>query len=478
MEEDQYRVWRIHIVSPQAYSLGMVFNEYHLEPGVNLFLYDPEMKNVKGSFTSGNNKPSQILPVGHIKGDELIIELQVPTSLTDYGSLSIESVSHAFLDINNLAGTDQCGPGEFGCSQGCEIDINCADGNDWQLTKKSVVRVYTISQYCTGVLVNNTAYDETPYVLTAEHCINKQVIADRSVFLFNYESPSCDGEDGAISMSISGSDSITTGKELDFSLVKLSIAPPDSFDVYYAGWDRSDFQTSGTSTIHHPWGDVKKISHDFEIPSIPSQPGDVPYSDLDDYHYFAYWWIRGWDIGSTEGGSSGSPLFNSGQKVIGLLSGGIARCGDSIGYDAEVNKIIYNQAFNYDDYYTRMRYAWDFNGEEGPSLKPFLDPVNSGAINIGGYHPTSINPKRMITSPRFSIYPNPVSENLYISFKGVSEFVWTLEIYDISGQLRMTKRLDKIGAKSLNTTHLEAGIYLMRFITDGEQEIHKFIKNP
>ena len=59
-----------------------------------------------------------------------------------------------------------------------------------------------------------------------------------------------------------------------------------------------------------------------------------PIRDLDDYYYFSFWWIRGWDIGSTEGGSSGAPLFNAGQRVIGLLSGGIARCGDSIGYDA------------------------------------------------------------------------------------------------------------------------------------------------
>ena len=105
-------------------------------------------------------------------------------------------------------------------------------------------------------------------MLTAEHCINKKEYADKSVFLFNYESPSCFGEVGPVSMSIAGCDTMAVGDSLDFSLVRLSIAPPDSFDVYFAGWDRSDFQSSGTSTIHHPYGDVKKISFDYEIPSI------------------------------------------------------------------------------------------------------------------------------------------------------------------------------------------------------------------
>lgn len=474
--QDQTRIWRIHIVSPEAYSMGLVFNEFHLDPGVRVFLYDPEMKNIKGAFTSGNNKSSRILPVGHIGGAELIIEMQVPAALIDYGTLSIESISHAFLDINHLAGPAQCGPGEFGCSQACEIDINCSEGDDWQLTKKSVVRVFTQSQYCSGVLVNNTAYDETPYVLTAEHCINKQAIADRTVFLFNYESPSCFGVDGSTSMSISGSDSITTGDSLDFSLVKLTVTPPDSYDVYYAGWDRSDFQTSGTSTIHHPWGDVKKISHDFDIPSIPAQPGDVPYSDLDDYYYYSYWWIRGWDIGSTEGGSSGSPLFNSAQRVIGLLSGGIARCGDSIGYDDQTGRVIYNQAFNYDDYYTRMRFAWDFYGTEGPSLMLFLDPVNSGAaITIGGYKPTSTDPRRIVTGPNFNIYPNPASDFLHISPVSSTVSTGVFRIFDISGTLKLSGRLNESGSDRVDTGPLAPGIYLIRFDTDETHENHKFI---
>ncbi len=473
--QEDYMVWRIHIVSPGAYSMGLVFNNYQLEPGVKVFVYDPDMETVKGAFTSGNNKSSGLLPVGHLAGDELVIEMQVPAHMSDYGSLSVESVSHAFLDIHHIAGAPGCGAGEFGCSKGCEIDTQCPDGDNWQLTKKSVVRIFTLSRYCTGVLVNNTAYDGTPYLITAEHCINKQAIAERSVFLFNYESPACHGVDGPLHMSISGSDSIATGDSLDFSLVKLSLTPPDSFDVYYAGWDRSDFQSSESTTIHHPMGDVKKISRDFEIPSIPAQPGDVPYTDLDDYYYYSFWWIRGWDIGSTEAGSSGSPLFNSAQRVIGTLSGGIARCGDSIGYDAENNRVIYNTAFNYDDYYTRLSYAWNFYGEDGPSLKPYLDPAKTGLTTIGGFHPTGTGARKIDTGMQFRIYPNPVSDYLQISLVRPLGSACIFRVFDMAGGLKLSGIMNSNESENVDIALLAPGIYLISFDSDDTRENHKFI---
>ena len=67
--------------------------------------------------------------------------------------LGIESISHAFLDVKHLPGNVQCQPGEFGCSQACEIDVNCRDGDDWQLDKKIGSRIYTTREVlhrCTG----------------------------------------------------------------------------------------------------------------------------------------------------------------------------------------------------------------------------------------------------------------------------------------------------------------------------------------
>lgn len=474
------RIWQVRIISPGAYSLGMIFNTFRLEPGISVFVYDPELRDVKGALTSQNNKRSGILPVGHLLGDELIVEMQVPAGQEYYGELEVESVSHAFLDLKSLAGGEDCEPGTFGCSQSCMIDVNCEEGSEWQTEKRAVVRIFTTNQYCTGVLVNNTARDGTPYVLTAEHCLNRDFYAQRSVFLFNYESPGCYGVDGPTNMSLSGSDIVAVGDSIDFSLVKLTSEVPLEYEPFYAGWDLDTPQSSSTVTIHHPWGDVKKITIDANFPSIPSKQEDVPYTDLEDYKYFSYWWIRRWDVGSTEGGSSGSPLFNQAGKVIGVLSGGMARCGDSISYDTDNNRVIYDNTFNYDDYYAQLNYAWDYSVLPEASLKPWLDPTNSGVSELSGYEPVSSGPDWKAPATRFTLYPNPAGEILYLS----SAIQWTgsirYRILNMTGSQVADGVLSPGDPGEVNVSALEPGIYLITLSGGGRQDVpgdesHQFV---
>ncbi|MEA3463368.1 MAG: trypsin-like peptidase domain-containing protein, partial [Bacteroidota bacterium] len=455
------RVWRVHILSPGAYSLGLVFGRYELEPGVKLFLYDPDQQQVKGAFTSGNNKASGILPVGHLAGEELVVEMQVPATLPEYGELELRSIFHAFLNTGFKASVADCPAGEFGCSQACNIDVNCTEGYPWSRAKSSVVRILAGGFYCTGVLVNNTAYDGTPYILTAEHCINRQTVAQGSVFLFNYESASCFGGDGPKDMSIAAGDLMTSGDSVDFSLVQLSEIPPSSFGAYYAGWDRTDFQTNGSATLHHPFGDVKKVSIDEEIPSIPAQQADVPYQGLQDYHYYSFWWIKYWDVGSTEGGSSGAPLFNHAQRVIGTLSGGVAACGDSIGYDSETDRVIYNLAPNYDDFYTRFGMAWDHEEGKGNALEPWLDPTSSGVQTLVGYDPSSNESVQISSGKQFQVFPNPAQERFFITSKEPLNSPGTYSIFNLSGVLLKRGILDGEGRAEIQTSMLIPGLYLV-----------------
>jgi lysyl endopeptidase len=325
------------------------------------------------------------------------------------------------------------------------------------------------------VLVNNTSYDGTPYIITAEHCLNTQYYADRSVFLFNYESAECFGEDGPLNMSVSGADVITVGDSLDFSLVKLSLLPPVSYGVCYAGWDRSDFQNNSTATIHHPFGDVKKISFGYDAPFIPLQPGDVPYNGLEDYHYFSYWWIKRWDVGSTEGGSSGGPLFNLARKVIGTLSGGNATCGDSIGYNAETGRVIYNPAPNFDDYFTRFSMAWDYEEEKGNALKPWLDPINTGYQSIDGYNPTSTEPVKVEAGRFFQVFPNPAQEFFYITSKEPLQGRGDYTIVNLSGAVIERGYLDGDGRALIHTAKLAPGLYIVNVGVDSYREHHKLM---
>lgn len=474
-QEGGQRVWRIHVLSPGARSLGVVFSNYELEQGVKLFVYDPSRSQVKGAFTSGNNKASGILPVGHIPGEELVIEMQVPAGLPIYGTLELQALSHAFLNTGFKSASADCPAGTFACSQACEIDVNCPEGDDWWKVKPSVVRIFTTTYYCTGVLVNNTAYDGTPYILTAQHCIYDQTDADRTVVQFNYESAACFGEDGPLDMSLEGAELLTRGDSIDFCLVKLVHAPPDSYRVYYAGWDRTTVFQTATATIHHPWGDVKKISIDEDVPSIPLTQSDVPYSGLEDYLYYTYWWIKRWDVGSTEGGSSGAPLFNQSRSVIGTLSGGIAACGDSIGYNSETGRVIYNLAPNRDDYYTQFGMAWDHEEGKGNALKPWLDPVNSGDEIIGGYSPTSVESFTVDPDSRFQLYPNPAHELCYITSKEGMQEEGYYQVINLSGAVLLRGTLDGRGGAQIHTNRLSPGIYLVRVGIDGYQEHHKLL---
>ena len=138
-QKGDVRLWHVHVLSPGAYSLGLVFGRYALEPGVKLFVYSPDQQEVKGAFTSGNNKASGVLPVGHIPGEELLIEMQVPAGMLSYGELELESLSHAFLKTGFKSSKADCPAGEFGCSQPCEIDVNCVEGDPWWQVKPSVV---------------------------------------------------------------------------------------------------------------------------------------------------------------------------------------------------------------------------------------------------------------------------------------------------------------------------------------------------
>ena len=474
-QKGDVRVWHVHVLSPGAYSLGLVFGKYELEPGVKLFVYSPGQHEVKGAFTSGNNKASGVLPVGHIPGEELLIEMQVPADLSSYGELELESLSHAFLKTGFNSSRADCPAGEFGCSQPCEIDVNCVEGDPWWQVKSSVVRVYTTRFWCTGVLVNNTSYDGTPYIITAEHCLNDSTYAARSVFQFNYESEDCFGEDGPLNMSISGAEVITFGDSIDFSLIKLSVTPPAAYGAYYAGWDRSDFQINSTTTIHHPFGDVKKISTDNDAPFIPTKPGDVPYSGLEDYHYFSYWWVKRWETGSTEGGSSGGPLFNQAHRVIGTLSGGNAACGDSIGYDSDTDRVIYNPAPNYDDYFTQFGMAWDHEEAKGNALKPWLDPVNSGVLTLGGYNPSSIESPKTVTGRQFQIFPNPANDLFHITSKESLQGRGYFSIVNLSGVLLKEGQLDGEGRAEIHTSNLAPGLYIVKVGVDAYQEHHKLL---
>ncbi len=140
-----------------------------------------------------------------------------------------------------------------------------------------------------------------------------------------------------------------------------------SFKPYYSGWSLDTTDNLDTvTTIHHPWGGVKKISVD-----TTNRPTVATYNDgIDIYATNGHWQIYKWDTGVTERGSSGAPLFDKNHRIVGSLSGGDAACG-----------------YPYNDYFERLDKSFSYSSQSSEQLKSWLDPDNSGVTHINGFNP-------------------------------------------------------------------------------------------
>ncbi len=361
------RIWRLKIHSENAYSINLIYDSFFLPENGTFHLYNESKNHVIGAFTSENNKSNGKFATGVVKGDLCVLEYFEPHNQSGKGVINISKVVHAYKDIFNKV--DKA----FGSSGSCNNNINCAVGNDWQDEKKSVALILTNnnSRICTGALVNNVKEDNTPYFLTANHCFNSTTDTENWIFMFNYESPDCSNIDGFTSQTITGCAVKARNADSDFLLVELSSVPPESYNVYYAGWSRLDSASSNSTGIHHPRGDIKKISFDNHA-SVSSDYDPRPY--LPNSH----WEITKWDDGTTEPGSSGSPLFDQNSRLIGQLHGGWASC----------------RSFTA-DFYGKFSMSWDRGTSSSKRLKDWLDPNNTGVITLNGTYPNTLCPESL-----------------------------------------------------------------------------------
>lgn len=264
-------------------------------------------------------------------------------------------------------------------SGNCNQDVDCPIGADYEnqkdLLKKSVAFLNMGDGFiCTGALVNNTAQDNTPYFLSANHCYERDVgTANASLFSmrFNWISPNpvcataTTNVNGPEIFTISGSTLKARNAASDVMLVEINNPIPSNWDVTFAGWDRTDTDPTFEVGIHHPAGDIMKVSRDDTGATKSTSSGaDVwliggTSSGLGD----------GWELGVTEGGSSGSPLFDQNGRIIGQLFGGAAAC----------NGIIDNDDF---DVYGRFATSWDTGSTAATRLLDWLDPGGTNQTTL------------------------------------------------------------------------------------------------
>ena len=358
---DGTRVWRFGIRSRGACSLNLLFTEYELPEGAQLFLYNADQTQVLGAFNHLNNSEKAILPTALIEGESLIVEYQEPAQAAFHGRLAIGEVNHGYRSLQSGE------PGSPWSSLSCIPSPLCyADslgvGNPIQ--RSVVLLVINGNLFCTGSLVNNSAQDGTPYLLTASHCLNDNFrlenpdyaeVAGTIVTFFQYESPLCNPTlMGTKELSMASAQFCAANEEHDLILLKLNELPPIHYRPYLAGWDRTRIDQGPYQCIQHPQGGPKGLA--FELDTISYQTFEITeYPFAAEAHLL----VPHWEVGCTAGGSSGSPLFDRHQRLIGALTGGHSSCSSPT-----------------NDYFYAISQVWDLGEPADRQLQDWLDPAH------------------------------------------------------------------------------------------------------
>jgi len=334
------RIWRTTILSNGALSLGVTFKKFHIPAGGELYLIGAN--KTRGAFTSINNPDTEdgFVTTFPIEGSFLILEYFQPAQIKALPSLDIAMVAHGFKPLF-------C----FGCSGDCNINVEC-DTEGWKNEIRSVGMLLTGrgSRFCSGSMVNNADSNGDQLFLTADHCQ-----ADTSdLVMFLYQSEVCEPTRNGPTENVVGQViPVAHNYYSDFTLLRIREGIPASWDVYLSGISAVNVAPETLVGIHHPNGDVKKITY-AERPATPDQ---YTSSEPGDWH----WRVEFWDRGTTEHGSSGSPLYDQNRRVVGQLHGGLASC-------TEISWDMYGAVWA----------SWD-NG-----LSTFLDPSHTGNLVIDG----------------------------------------------------------------------------------------------
>lgn len=350
---DGTRLWAISLRSPEAKGIRVHFEMLRLPEGGSVIVYsDDDPGEVYGPFASEDG-----LWTPTCFAEAVTIEVVLaPGAKVETAHIEIDRIVHQYLDLPLKA------------AGACNLDVTCYP--DWAGVALGVGGIGTIgttgSLWCTGsLLADNARGTHIPYFLTANHCVGGPYTAGTIEVYWLYQTSVCNGAAPSpvnVPRTTGGADYLagaTNTAGNDFTLLRLRNDPPSG--LVFLGFS-TESVALGTETvcIHHPQGDFKRISFGTTTDSGSPSNNYVPLKPLDRYHESL------WHAGTTEGGSSGSPLLLADAKtIIGQLYGGRASCVRP----------------EEPDYYGRFDLTFPVVEEWlGPSLSPY-DLDQSGTVN-------------------------------------------------------------------------------------------------
>ena len=374
------RLWGMQVASPGARLLTFFIEDISLPDSAYIFIVNDDASVLYGNITGKILNKERCVLTDFIPGSKATVYLFEPAKYKGLSKFRISRVVHGFRDIATDGNAPDLEDESLNGASSCNIDIACKPA--YADESNAVAQMFDGSGIfwgtCALVMTGDGSFE--PYLLTAFHCLDSdynQLLSAAEInaiaswcFKFKYRKTSCSGTFLATSLTFTGANVVAARNEYhsDFALLKLTGRPKDIPDMYFLGWDCSDSTPTSGTCIHHPQGDVMKISIDNNTLQSTIWGGQSQVNNR---------WRVDFDEGVGEPGSSGAPLLDQNKRIVGQLSEGINHMNPCENTNAQFGK---------------FSLSWLGGGTNVSQLKHWLDPDNTGVTYIDGSYSPEIQP--------------------------------------------------------------------------------------
>ena len=330
--EEGQRVWRVTIRAPGARALRVRFEGFSAQG--SLWMYGDEWSGPyvgpyrdtgpqgNGSFWSAFVFAESVI-VEYLPDDAVTAPESVPFRIPSVASIIDEGFPVPGRSAKDRRNEDRgLQPRSLA---GCHLDVSCYP--DLQKRDQPSVAKLHITKpegtfSCTGFLINpKYESDSRLLLLTAGHCIPSREVASDVSFLWNWQTERCYGDPNwrrwAEPLDWTYGATLVVAKDDrydDFALLVLNKADVRAVTGWMSkGWTTAEVRTGErVSTVSHPDGNYKRAAF-----------GRVVRRTWTGHSTLGFKTIQ-WRLGTTEGGSSGSPVLkwqDGYWRVVGILAG-------------------------------------------------------------------------------------------------------------------------------------------------------------
>lgn len=184
-----YGIWQVYLTGERRQDVEHQFQRFFVACRCGNVYLQQGSRNDNRPITAAENNAGKRWGSSIYKGDELTIEVKVPTSEKANLSLRITNVAYGYKDmfVDKIAG--------FGQSGACNINVLCPQGAAWAAERNSVAWITSSDggRLCSSAMLMNTCSTNIPYVLTANHCFQANQDVGGWRFQFQAWSATCDG---------------------------------------------------------------------------------------------------------------------------------------------------------------------------------------------------------------------------------------------------------------------------------------------